>query len=253
MQARSKGRYRVRLAKGRADLHAAQHLRYMAFVADGPGAPENAPPQAREQDEFDQHCQHVLIEQVSTGQLVGCFRVMLLVCGREIEQTYSAKYYDLTGLHGFDGAMAEMGRFCLRPGLRDPDIVRLAWGAMAQIVQDNRVGMLFGCSSFGGTRASDYGDTFRMLGEDHRAPDHWSPRIKSGEVIRFDGVAGGTNDRLRALRRTPGLLRSYLAMGGWVSDHAVVDRDLNRLHVFTGLEIAAIPVARARLLRGLAA
>jgi L-ornithine Nalpha-acyltransferase len=47
----------------------------------------------------------------------------------------------------------------------------------------------------------------------------------------------------------PPLLRTYLAMGGWVSDHAVVDRDLNTLHVFTGLEIRAIPPARARLLR----
>lgn len=51
----------------------------------------------------------------------------------------------------------------------------------------------------------------------------------------------------------PPLLRSYLAMGGWVSDHAVIDRDLETLHVFTALEISAIPPGRARLLRALAA
>ncbi len=39
----------------------------------------------------------------------------------------------------------------------------------------------------------------------------------------------------------PPLLRTYLMMGGWVSDHAVVDRQMNTLHVFTGLEIGAIP------------
>jgi putative hemolysin len=50
----------------------------------------------------------------------------------------------------------------------------------------------------------------------------------------------------------PPLLRTYLAMGGWVSDHAVVDRDLGTLHVFTGLEIAAIPPGRARALRAVA-
>ena len=50
----------------------------------------------------------------------------------------------------------------------------------------------------------------------------------------------------------PPLLRSYLTLGGWVSDHAVIDRDLDTLHVFTALEIAAIPPARARLLRALA-
>ena len=59
-------------------------------------------------------------------------------------------------------------------------------------------------------------------------------------------------DPKRAAATMPPLLRSYLAMGAWVSDHAVIDRDLNTLHVFTGVEIAAIPPARARLLRALA-
>ena len=35
----------------------------------------------------------------------------------------------------------------------------------------------------------------------------------------------------------PPLLRSYLALGGWVSDHAVVDPGLQTMHVFTGVEI----------------
>jgi len=47
----------------------------------------------------------------------------------------------------------------------------------------------------------------------------------------------------------PPLLRTYLLMGGWVSDHAVVDDDLNTLHVFTGLEIKGIPPMRQKLLR----
>ena len=59
-------------------------------------------------------------------------------------------------------------------------------------------------------------------------------------------------DAKRAMSGMPPLLRTYLMMGGWVSDHAVVDRDLNTLHVFTGLEIGAIPPARKRLLRATA-
>jgi hypothetical protein len=47
----------------------------------------------------------------------------------------------------------------------------------------------------------------------------------------------------------PPLLRTYLMMGGWVSDHAVVDDHMNTLHVFTGVEIGAIPPVRKRLLR----
>jgi hypothetical protein len=44
-------------------------------------------------------------------------------------------------------------------------------------------------------------------------------------------------------------LRTYLAMGGWVSDHAVVDDDLGTLHVFTGVEVGKVPGTRAARLR----
>jgi putative hemolysin len=50
------------------------------------------------------------------------------------------------------------------------------------------------------------------------------------------------------LRQMPPLLRSYLAMGGWVSDHAVIDRDLGTMHVFTGLEADSVPACRLRAL-----
>jgi putative hemolysin len=62
-----------------------------------------------------------------------------------------------------------------------------------------------------------------------------------------------TPDLKAALRAMPPLLRSYLAMGGWVSDHAVVDRDLGTLHVFTGLEVGGVPEARIQALRAYSA
>ncbi len=69
-------------------------------------------------------------------------------------------------------------------------------------------------------------------------------------MIRFDPeVPAG--DARAALRLIPPLLRTYLSMGGWVSDHAVIDRQMNTLHVFTGIEIQSIPAARKRLLRAL--
>ncbi len=54
-----------------------------------------------------------------------------------------------------------------------------------------------------------------------------------------------------AQMRMPPLLRTYLMMGGWVSDHAVIDTHMNTLHVFTGLEIRAIPPGRKKLLRAI--
>ncbi|MBC7156652.1 MAG: ornithine-acyl-ACP acyltransferase, partial [Rhodobacteraceae bacterium] len=132
-------------------------------------------------------------------------------------------------------------------------IVRVAWGAMTRFVDETGVEMLFGCSSFAGTEAAAYSDAFALLAQRHLAPRRWLPRVKAPDVFRFARVLRRTRpDLRRALAAMPPLLRSYLTMGGWVSDHAVVDRDLDTLHVFTGLEIRAIPPARARLLRAVA-
>lgn len=49
----------------------------------------------------------------------------------------------------------------------------------------------------------------------------------------------------------PPLLRGWLALGAEVSDHAVIDRDLGTMHVFTALPVAAIPPGRAAMLTGL--
>lgn len=244
-----KGRYAARLAAGAEDLDRAQALRHLSFRAsrglDAPGG--------RDADAFDADCLHVLVEDCRSDTLVCCFRLMRLQGGAEIGRSYSAQYYDLSRLRDYPGPMVEMGRFCIHPDCHDPDILRVAWGAMTQIVDEMGVELLFGCSSFSGAEAEAHHDALALLREGHLAPRRWLPRVKAKSVFRFGRVLKNrAPDRKRAALTMPPLLRTYLLMGGWVSDHAVIDRDLNTIHVFTGLEIRAIPPARARLLRGVA-
>ena len=147
--------------------------------------------------------------------------------------------------------MVEMGRFCIHPDWTDPDILRVAWAAMTGYVDDNNVEMLFGCSSFKGTDADPYLDSFAVLRDRHLAPKRWVPRIKAPKVFQYAARLRRKPDLKRAQMKMPPLLLTYLMMGGWVSDHAVVDHDMNTMHVFTGLEINAIPPARKRLLRAM--
>jgi putative hemolysin len=245
----TRGRYSARLAETPEDIRRAQALRHEAFITAA-GAPPR--PDGLERDRFDAICQHVLVEETRTGALLCCFRLLPLDSGGEIGRSYAAQYYELSALQRFAGPMVEMGRFCIAPDRHDPDILRVAWGAMTRIVDAQGVEMLFGCSSFHGTDAAAYADAFAMLRERHLAPKRWLPRVKAPNVFRFARALRRKPDMKRAMRSMPPLLRTYLVMGGWVSDHAVVDPDLNTLHVFTGLEIGAIPPARARLLRGVA-
>lgn len=236
-----RGQYRARLAADAADLTACQRLRYLAFRGSDAGL---------DADSFDDACQHVLIEDTADSRLVCCFRLLPLADGSRIHESYAAQYYELSGLGAYRGQMMEMGRFCIRPGRRDADILRVAWGAMSHYVDQAGVELLFGCSSFKGTEAEAYRDAFALLTEKHLAPKRWLPKVKAPAVVRFaQKLRRQRPDMKRALLGMPPLLRSYLMMGGWVSDHAVVDRDLGTLHVFTGLEIRAIPPARVRLMR----
>ncbi len=236
------GKYIVRQAETDADLRAAQALRCRAFFGRS----------GRDRDDFDDLCQHTLVEDRGSGDLVATFRLLPLASGGSISESYSAQFYDLSALRQFDGPMIEMGRFCIDPARSDPDILRAAWGGVTRYVDREDVKLLFGCSSFRGTDAGPYADTFAMLRDRHIAPKRWLPRVKAPRVFRYAQSLRREPDRKLALKAMPPLLRSYLSMGGWVSDHAVVDPVLNTLHVFTGLEISAIPSGRARALRAVA-
>ncbi|SLN12398.1 hypothetical protein PSA7680_00195 [Pseudoruegeria aquimaris] len=248
----SKGRYVARFAQSEQDLRAAQALRYRAFPRPSAGqgaAPERA---GLDADAFDPLCRHVLVEEAESGRLVCCYRLLPLAGGAEISRSYAAQYYELSGLSEFEGPMVEVGRFCVDPDLTDPDIPRIAWAALTRFVDANGVRMLFGCSSFKGTETEAYGDAFALLKARHLGPQRLRPKVKAPNVFRFAQRLRRKPDPKRGLRAMPPLLRSYLMMGGWVSDHAVVDRELDTLHVFTGLDIGAIPAARKRLLRAAA-
>lgn len=239
-------RFRVRFARTKQDIDAVQRLRHRCFQGGGLCAGEGV-----DADRFDAHCDHIMIEDSDHGHIVACCRVLALSSGSEIGQSYSAQYYELSALQRYPSPMVEVGRFCIAPECSEPDVLRLAWGALTRFVDDHGAQMLFGCSSFRGTTGDDYADAFALLAARHIAPRRWRPRVKASSVLRFAETFRRKPDRRRALLKMPPLLKSYLHMGGWVSDHAVVDRDLGTLHVFTGLEVRAIPPLRRRRLRAL--
>ena len=241
MIALTRGRYEVREADTRSEIEEAQALRARCFGVSA----------GRDADAFDARSLHVLVRDTRGGTLVCCFRLMLLD-GADLPRSYAAQYYELSALQNFKGRMLELGRFCVDPAWRDPDILRGAWAAITGVVDANDVRLLFGCSSFAGVDTADYLDAFAMLSARHLAPARWLPQVKAPHVFRFAAKLTRKPDAKKAMLRMPPLLRSYLLMGGWVSDHAVVDAQMNTLHVFTGLEIRAIPPGRKRLLRAMA-
>lgn len=249
MLALLKGRYTARLAETAGDIRAAKSLRYQCFIAGRPADQG----QGVDEDHFDDTCLHMLVEEAGSGALACTYRLLPLRHGRNIHRCYAAQTYDLERLSAYPEPMLELGRFCVAFGRQlDADLLRVAWGAIAKLVDSQGVGMLFGCSSFVGADPARHADALQVLARNHLAPAQWAPRKKNADTVNYAADLAGYDPRA-AIMQTPALLRTYLMMGGWVSDHAIVDHRLDTLHVFTGLPIASIPPARARALRALAA
>ena len=233
----TRGRLTVRAAASAGDLARLLDLRARVFRGG-----------AEDRDAFDARAVQVMVE--ADGTLLAGFRLIPMATGAEVTRGYAAQSYDLSRLSRFALPVLELGRFCTAPeAAGDPDILRAAWAFITREVDARGAGMLCGCTSFAGADPARHGAALAHLAR-HVAPDALAPLPLAVRSVRLADVPPG--DPAKALAGLPPLLRTYLMMGGWVSDHAVPDPDLDTLHVFTAVEIAAIPPARARALRALA-
>ncbi|WP_341366218.1 GNAT family N-acyltransferase [Yoonia sp. BS5-3] len=223
-----KGRYALRFAANAADRLACQRLRHVCFFGR-PGVDEDA---------FDARARHVMITDPA-DRLVATMRLMDGADG------YTAQFYDLTGLAERGLPMLEIGRFCIAPDVLDADVLRLAWGGLTGYVAARDVQMLYGCASFSGTDPAVFGRALGRLGR-HRGPKELRPPARN-TALPLAALCHGTGQAA-----LPPLLRTYLAMGGWVGDHLVIDRHMQTMHVFMCLEIARVPAARVRALQAVA-
>ena len=202
-------------------------------------------------DELDKKCIHFLIfDKLNSNKLVCVFRVYIMLNFNQIKNSYSHQFYKLNNLKKIKEPMLELGRFCIDPKYKDPKIIMTAWFAIRNLVEKNHIKFLFGCSSFFGTSIEKYSDCFKFLKSKYIAPKNLVPYVKAPKVFKFNKLVNLNNFCLKKVRNTlPPLLSSYLKLGGWVSDHVVIDHDLQTMHVFTGLEIKDIPDKRLRFLK----
>lgn len=229
----------VRTSVLREDIGKAQAFRAQFFGAD----PHS------ESDVFDTTSVHLLVEDRDHGRLVACCRLNLCV-PQDLPASYSGQFYDLSRLQKFPGSMVEIGRFCVDPLQRNSDAIRLVWAMIGSIVDACDIQFMFGCTSFAGTDDVPYRASFDILQARYLAPEEWRPTAISPDIIRFtENPSDSRSEFEKGWAATPALLRTYLSMGGWVSDHVVVDHNLGTLHVFTGVEVATIPPARKKQLR----
>jgi putative hemolysin len=223
-------RYSLLVARDGEEVLAAQRLRYRVFAGEMGASLRTSVPGA-DVDAFDEHCDHLVVREDHTGEIVGCYRMLPPERVAAAGMLYAETEFDLRALEHLRGALVETGRSCVHPDHRTGAVVSLVWAGIARYLLLSGHRWLAGCASVplsdGGTLAAGVWQTVRHR---HYAP----PEYRVRPLRPWDPSDVETPARVAV----PPLLRGYLRLGAWVCGPPAHDADFGvaDLFVLLGLD-----------------
>ncbi|HEX3650068.1 MAG TPA: GNAT family N-acyltransferase [Pseudonocardiaceae bacterium] len=221
--------YSLLVARDEDEVRAAQRLRHQVF-ADELGAALHSPVAGLDVDRFDEFCDHLVVRDETTGEIVGTYRMLPPERAAAAGGLYSDTEFDLSGLAGLRASLVETGRSCVHPDHRTGAVVGLVWAGIARYLLLSGHSYLAGCASVeladGGTEAAGVWDVVRRK---HFAPDEYG--VAPLRPWAVDTIP------VPARPVVPPLLRGYLRLGAWVCGRPAHDPDFGVADFFVLLPL----------------
>ena len=223
------------------EVREAQRLRHEVFAGEmGARLPNTLA--GHDVDLFDDYCEHLLVRQADTGQVIGTYRVLTPAQAKRAGSTYSDTEFDLTRLRGLRERMVELGRSCVHRDHRHGGVIMALWGALAEFMVRNRLDVMIGCASIPMQHEGPHGvvggghaaaSIWRQVRETHLASIeyHVRPRLPL-PVDRLD-------DSLPV--EPPALIKGYLRLGAKVLGAPAWDPDFNAADLPMMMRIQDLP------------
>lgn len=227
-------------AQSEDDVKEAQRLRYRVFVEEmGARLPGGA--DGLDQDIFDPFCEHLLVRNFDTGEVVGTYRLLPPDQAKKIGGLYSQNEFDLTRLLHLSGRMAEVGRSCVHPDYRNGAAISLLWSGLAKHMLSKGYEYLIGCASVsmadGGHAAASLYNTLRT---DSMSPVEW--RVFPRCPLPLEKLNGNHS----APAPLPPLLKGYLRAGAYICGDPAWDPDFNTADFLVLLPMSKVSKRYAR-------
>lgn len=233
-----RGGIQVSWAQHLDEVRQAQRLRYSIFAGEM-GARLNTPLPGHDVDLFDDFCEHLLVRDEATQEVVGTYRVLTPAQAKRIGSTYSDTEFDLTRLRGLRSRMVELGRSCVHPDHRHGGVIMALWGALAGFMVRNQLDTMIGCASIpmlhnGVVSGDAAASIWHQVRQTHLAPIeyHVIPRLPL-PVERLDGSLPV---------EPPALIKGYLRLGAKVLGPPAWDPDFNSADLPMLMRIADLPL-----------
>src|SRR4051812_3453667 len=231
------GKISVSWARHQDEVRQAQRLRYQVFALEM-GATLSKTLPGHDVDLFDDYCEHLLVRDVDSQEVIGTYRVLTPTQAKRVGSTYSDTEFDLTRLRDLRERMVELGRSCVHPAHRHGGGILALWGALAEFMARNRLDTMIGCASIpmlheGSVSGHAAASIWSKVSRSHLAPIEFRvrPRLPL-PVEQLDGTLDV---------EPPALIKGYLRLGAKVLGPPAWDPDFNSADLPMLMRIADLP------------
>lgn len=229
--------YVARLARGAHEVAAAQRLRFEVFNLElGEGLVQSYGTR-RDVDELDAICDHLLVFEALTQNVVGTYRLQTGAMARQGLGYYSAREFDLSPLESRRPQVVELGRACVHAEHRSFAVLSLLWRGIATYAAERGARYLMGCSSLTSLDERVGAAAWRRL-QVHAAPPELMTVPQAAYACSLTEEA--------APPKIPRLLTAYLALGAKVCAPPAIDRAFGTIDFLTWLDLEASGMAEER-------
>jgi putative hemolysin len=235
------------LARDASEIQRAQRLRFEVFNLELNEGLAESHFCGLDVDSFDSVCDHLIVEQVETGDVVGTYRLQTgKRAGAKIGY-YSEREFDFTPYESVRGQMIELGRACVHADHRNFNLLHLLWRGIADYAREHDARFLVGCSSLtsqdpleGVSMYQELRNRFLARAEFRTQPQ---PKFRCELLNSLDSP-------LTTNHASAKLLRAYLAIGAKICGPPAIDREFGTIDFLTLLDLQDLPaIVRAHFLR----
>lgn len=233
--------YRLRRAGCEADLRAAQTLRFLVFNVELNEGLESSYATFRDEDPFDPICDHLLVEDTRTGDVVGTYRLQTGATAARNRGFYSEQEFDFTPLRPLQDRIVELGRACVHSEHRGLPVLGLLWRGIITYAKERNARYLVGCSSITSQDPRVGASAFFELSHNHLV----EPAFRTFPLPQF---VCPMEQLSPTVPKIPKLLRAYLALGSKICGPPAIDREFKTIDFLTWMDLETLPGAATPLL-----
>jgi len=234
--------YAIRLARSPEDIRAAQALRFQVFNLELNEGLAHSHETGLDSDPFDLVCDHLIVEQVSTHEVVGTYRLQTGRNAAEKIGYYCDQEFHLDVFEPMRNQLIELGRACVHRQHRNLFVLGLLWKGIADYARKHGCRYLMGCSSLTSQNPAAGASAYTELCRNHLAEQAWRTNPLPSHECPLDAVTEEPTS-------IPKLLRAYLTIGAKICGPPAIDRQFKTIDFLTLLDLDALtPSARERFL-----